>query len=50
MADLQLHLHGAHEVDCENPRETFIAGQTNILQLFHKRACDREGTIHSTTY
>ena len=24
--ELQLHLHVAHEADCEKPRETFTAG------------------------
>ena len=50
MQVLQLRLHGAHETDCKNPRETFTAGQRNILQLFYKQACDREGIIHSNTY
>ena len=45
MEKLQLHLHGVHEADCENPAETFTAGQTNILRLFYKRACDKESTI-----
>ena len=31
MEELQLHLHGTNETDCENPRETFTAGQKNIL-------------------
>ena len=26
MEELQLHLHGAHEADCEKPGETFPAG------------------------
>ena len=50
MEELQFHLHVAHEADCENPGETFTAGLRNISQLFYKRACDRESTIHSTTY
>ena len=50
MEELQLHLHGAQEVHCEKPGYTFIAGQRNKLRLFYKRGCDRETTIHSTTY
>ena len=50
MEELQFHLHGEYEADCENPRETFTAGQRNILRLFYKQTCDRESTIHSTTY
>ena len=50
MEELQLHLHVAHEADCEKPGETFTAGQRNISRLFYKRACDRESTIHLTTY
>ena len=50
MEELQLHLHGAHEADCENLGVTFTAGQRNILRLFYKQACDRESTTHSTTY
>ena len=48
--ELQLHLHGSHEADYENPGETFAAGQRNILRLFYKRACDRESAIYSTIY
>ena len=50
MEELQLHLHGAHEDDCNNPRETVTAGQRNILWLFYKWAWDKESTLYSTTY
>ena len=46
MEELQLHLHGAHEANHENPGETFPAGQRNISRLFYKRVCDRENTKH----
>ena len=50
MEELQLHLHGAHEADCKKLGQTFTAGQRNKSRLFYKQACDRESTIHSTTY
>ena len=50
MEGLQFHLHGAHEADCKKSIETFTTGHRNISRLFYKRACDRECTIHSTTY
>ena len=50
MEELQFPQNGAHEADCENPREAFTADQRSILQLFCKQTCDRESTIHSTTY
>ena len=31
MEELQLHLHGADKIDCENPGEIFTAGQQSIL-------------------
>ena len=36
MEKLQLHLHVAHEADCEKPGETFTAGERNISRLFYK--------------
>ena len=50
MQELKLQLDDTHKDDCKNPRETFTAGQRNILLLFYKQACDRESIIHSTTY
>ena len=31
--ELQLNLHCAHKADCENPRETFTAGQRNHIAI-----------------
>ena len=50
MQELKLQLNDTHEGDYKNPRETFTAGQRNILLLFYKQACDRKSIIHSTTY
>ena len=50
MEELQLHLHVALDADREKSGETFTAGYRNISRLLYKRACDRESTIHSTTY
>ena len=50
MEELQLHLLGIHEADCEKPEYRFTTGQRNTSQLFYKGACDRESTIHTTAY